>query len=330
MAWYVGVDVSKDALDACGISEEGKREARFDNNAQGIARLLAWAKALGKVAALGMEATGGYEFDLAGEALEAKLPTSVENPRRVKDFARAMGYLNKTDRADARAIAEFLRRIGPSPWRLADPHVRELAELTRHRSFLQGERNRIQNRLGHRKRLPELVVSQLEARLKTLDQEVDELDKARLGLVQKQEALHRDLEALVGIPGVGQTTALLVLAEAGDVENFPDAQSYASQSGLAPCRRESGKSQGRSQISKAGSRHLRGGLFLAGSVAARYHPEVMELRARLLAKGKTKMQALIACMRKLLMICYGVLKKVRNGEKPYYGKRPAKPNALTN
>lgn len=126
-AWFIGVDVSKAKLDACAFSEveAGLRQRSFANDPCGIAKLLAWASSLGRVQAFGMESTGGYELDLAIEALQKGLPVSVENPKRVRDFARSMGYLNKTDRVDARCIAQFLKRIGASAWSLAEPARRE-------------------------------------------------------------------------------------------------------------------------------------------------------------------------------------------------------------
>lgn len=152
-----------------------------------------------------------------------------------------------------------------------------------------------------------------------MEKDLLELEEARRRLVGAHEALSRDLEALLGITGVGEATALLVLSEAGDTQSYPDAQSYAAAAGLNPCRKESGTWKGRTGISKCGSRTLRSGLYLAASVASRHNPLVRAYRENLLARGKPKKQALVACMRKLLMICYGVLKAVRNGKTPFYG-----------
>jgi transposase len=325
MCYWVGNDISKDWIDCEVLGELTCHRRRFKNDPRGIDQLIKWSQSFGLVLALGMESTGGYELDLAVAAHLAGLPVSVENPRPIKDFARAMGFLNKTDVADAHAIAEFLRRIGPSPWRLADPVVRELSQLTRHRVFLLGELNRVCNRLEHKGSLPELVVEQLLALRVSLGGLISQVEQDRLRLVETGDTLQRDYQALIGIVGVGQTTAILVLSEAGDVEQFNDASTYAScRSGLNPTRRESGKWQGRSRISKQGSKLLRSGLFLAASVGSRYNPVLKAFKERLLAAGKTKMQALVACMRKLLMLCYGVLKAVRAGKEPYYGQKPLK------
>lgn len=316
----LGVDVCKASLDACLLLPGGRmEERRFANDAKGIAALLAWGEGASVV---GMESTGGYERDLALAATLAGRLVRVENPRRVRDFARATGRLNKTDRADARTIAGFLGRVEGRPWRLADETTRELEALTAHRAALLEERTRVQNRLGRRASLPALVARHLETRLCALDDEVREAEAERRRLAQADEGLARDLAALTGLPGVGEATALLVLARAGNVEDYPTAQAYAAAAGLAPCRRESGSWRGRSRISKQGDAALRSGLYMAAVVASRWDPVTRAFRDRLLANGKTRMQALVACMRKLLMRRYGVLKAVRAGKQPFYGERP--------
>ena len=231
----LGVDVCKAFLDAC-LLRPGARpeERRFANSPEGIAALLAWG---GDAPVVGMESTGGYERDLAAAAALAGRLVRVENPRRVRDFARATGRLNKTDRADARALAGFLARVEGRPWRLADPASRELEGLTAHRAALLEERTRLTNRLERRESLPALVARHLETRRCALDDELRETDAERGRLARADARLARDLAALTGMTGVGETTALLVLARAGNVEDFPDAQAYAAAAGLAPCRR---------------------------------------------------------------------------------------------
>lgn len=322
----LGVDVCKAFLDACLLSHGGARceQRRFDNDARGIAALLAWGKG---ASVLGMESTGGYERELALAGCQAGLLVRVENPRRVKDLARATGRRNKTDRSDARTIAEFLARVEGRPWRLADPVARELEGLTAHRAALLEERTRVQNRLGLRASLPALVVRHLETRLCALDDELREAEEARRLLVRGDEGLSRDLDALLGLKGVGETTAMLVLARAGNVEDYEGPQGYAAAAGLAPCRNESGNWRGRTRISKQGDAALRDGLCMAAVVASRRDPLMRAFRDRLLERGKTKKQAVVACMRKLLMRCYGVLRTVRAGKEPFYGERPPKQEA---
>jgi transposase len=319
MDWSIGVDVSKRQLDACALRDDKRVEKHFANSAKGISNLLAWAVGLGQVRVIGMESTGGYELDLAIASFAAGFVTSVENPRKIKNFAGAKNCLNKTDRADARIIAEFLKVMGFSTWRLADPLIREISLLTRHRATLIAECNRMGNRLEHRAHLPELVVRQLEETLAKAQANLKEVEKARLDLVKQSPTMMAEMKALTKISGISTVTALLILSEAGDVDQFMYASSYAAFSGMSPCRRESGNWRGRTGISKCGNPRIRGGLTMPGMAAIRFNPVIKAFRDRLLANGKTKMQALIACMRKLLMICFGVLKALRNGKTPYYG-----------
>jgi len=318
---FVGVDVSKSSLDACLLTRERPKERRFPNDEKGVARLLAWARELG-AGGVGMEATGGYERALALAAHASGLLVRVENPRRVRDSARASGRLNKTDRADARAIAEHLRRYEGRAWRPASPVARAMDGLTAHRAALLQERTRLGNRLERRGDLPALVAAQIDARLSALERDLEEVEAERRRIAREDAALARDAEALRGLPGVGEATALLVLALAGNVEDYPSAQSYAADAGLAPCRRESGAWKGKSRLSRQGDASLRSGLYMAAVAAARCDPLMRGFKERLLQRGKTKMQALVACMRKLLMRCYGVLKAVRSGKEPFYGHSP--------
>lgn len=322
LALSLGVDVCKFYLDACVLFSDGKKEERrFRNDASGIASLLSWGVSFG-VPVLGMESTGGYERNLALAGSSQGIPVRVENPRRIKDFARASGRVNKTDRADARAIAEFLSKMEGRPWRLAASSSRELEGLTQHRASLVAESRRHQNRLEHRETMPDLAVRQTEARLVSLKKDLAEVELERRRLIASDPSLSRDFAALVRLRGVGEEVAALVLARAGNIEDYPNAQSYAASAGVAPCRRESGEWRGKSRISKRGDAALRSGLFLPALCAARYDPVLKEFRARLLANGKTKLQAAVACIRKLLMRIYGILKAVRAGKEPYYGEKP--------
>ena len=316
----LGVDVCKGFLDACHLKPDGsRRERRFANDAKGIAELLAWGAG---ARVLGMESTGGYERGLARAGTASGLLVRVENPRRVRDFARASGRLDKTDRADARAIAEYLPRFEGRAWSPAEPKARELEGLAAHRAALIGERTRLGNRLGHREELPALVARPLDERLRSLARELDEVEAERRRLVEEDEGLRRDRDALPGLKGVGEATAPLVLSLAGNVEDYPSAQGYAAAAGLAPCRRESGSWKGRARISRQGDASRRAGLSMAAVVASRHDPLLRGFRERLVERGKTPVQAVVACMGKLLMRCYGVLKAVRAGKEPFYGQRP--------
>jgi transposase len=318
-SWWVGIDVCLRSLDVSALSGPGEvRNHQFANNAKGIKSLLKFLRSLEEVSWVGMESTGGYEYEAACAIAEGGLRLCVENPRRIRDFARALHILNKTDKVDARAIALYLQKMEPRAWNLTQAHIRELSMLTRHRQSLLDESTRISNRLSHQARLPQLAVNQLQERLRHIQKDIDEVDRERQRIVSEHPDLQRDVEALCRQAGIGMTTAILLVAEAGDIENYPDAESYAASSGLSPCRVESGLYRGKTRISRFGNEHLRKGLYLPASRAARCDARFIHLRERLLARGLTKQQALVACMRKLLLLSYGILKRVRSGQQPFY------------
>lgn len=319
---FIGIDVCKKHLDACALAPGARPTSRrFDNDAKGQAGLLEWALSLaaeGAGARFCMESTGGYELELASLLAARGLFVSVENPRRIKAYAQAAGLSNKTDRADARAIAGYLMRMDPRPWSLAPAVRRELALLLRHREGLLEQRNAAASRLEHERALPAFVVSQLRSLLALLDLQLEEAERERSRLVRSDEGLRAQVEALCGIPGVREATAALLLSEMGDARGFERAEEWAAQAGLFPRRRESGDFRGASFMSKAGNAHVRRALFMPAMSARRWNAPVRDLADRMRDKGRKPVQILVACMRKLLLQCYGVLKALAEGREPVY------------
>lgn len=317
--FWIGIDVSKAHLDVCALAvDKSQVNKQFVNDPAGIAALIVWANGLGQIAAFGMESTGGYELALAKAAFAAGLPVSVSNPRRVRDLARALNSLNKTDRADARVIAFYLQKVGAALWRPKSPLAAELTALSRRRGELVTEINRLFNQINSPRTLPKVVEEQYRTSLAQAKVWIEAIDEAQRQLIEQNDELRDQRSALVNIKGIGIVTASLILSEAGPVSDYESAKAYAAAAGLHPLRRESGAWRGKSSITKTGNKRLRSGIFLAASVAARYDPRLKAFKERLLKAGKTKMQALIACMRKLLMICYGILKAIEKGKTPFY------------
>jgi transposase len=308
---FVGIDVSKDSLDACLLPPTGKqRQADFANDATGFAALLAWADrhAGGLVLHFCLEATDPYsEAPALALALAGRL-VSVANPARVKAHAAAAGQGNKADPADARAIAAFARDRQPAAWQPPTPEVRQLQGLVRRVEDLVEMAAREKGRLAS----PALTRPARRSVQRTIRLLVKEADKVRAeadALVAATEALRADRELLETIPGVGRQTATIVLAELPALEQLPSAQSAAASAGLAPREHRSGTSvRKRTRLSKAGNARLRKALYLPTLTAIRFNPLLQGFFDRLVRAGKPKMQTVGACMRKLVMICYGVLK----------------------
>ena len=308
----VGIDVSQHTLDACYLpaSDARPRSASFANDAAGHAALLAWASALAPDTLPGfcLESTGAYGEALALALSDAGRHVAVVNPARVKYAGLMRGQGNKTDKADARLIAEYATRERPPAWAPPRPEVRELQALTRRRDDLRALAAREKTRLAG----PGLTAAERKSVRRTaafLAREADRLGHQADALIAASAALRAGRALRESIPGVGATTAQAILAERPEPARFATAQQAAAYAGLAPREYSSGSSvRKRTRLSKAGNARLRKALYLPALTAIRFNPLLKAFFERLVAAGKAKMAAVGACMRKLLMIAYGVLK----------------------
>ena len=328
----VRIDMAKKDFEAClldGVKEKPRSRHSACNKLSGFASMVSWAKkeAKGEEIIFCMESTGGYEFALACDLADAGFRVCVENPRRIKHFAISMGFANKTDRADARAIAAYALAMNPSSWVLMDKARRDISRLSRHRENLMKDLNRVQNRMEHIDSLPEMERKQLRKQEKFIQELIKELDLEQERLVEQSGTIKEKIAILDPIPGIAFLSGLTIVAEMPDVSLYDDGETWVAQAGMFPRRRESGQMTGKSRMSKAGNAHIRRMLYMSATVAMRTHPTIKAFRERLLAAGKTKKQARVACMRKLLLICFGVLKAHSQGRKPFYGTPPAKPKS---
>jgi transposase len=308
---FVGIDVSKDTLDTCLILPGGKvKEHVFSNDAKGHATLLAWAQRHAKDAAIHfcMEATGPYSEAIAMHLADAGRLVSVVNPTRIKYAGLAWGRSNKTDRADARLIAEYTCREHPPAWQPPSPQVRELQALVRRIDDLTEMAAREKGRLSS-PALTTAVRKSVERTVRLLEKEAAKLRAAADELVTATASLEASRTLLESIPGIGRQTATTILAELPAVERLPSAESAAAYCGMSPRQFRSGTSvQKRTRLSKSGNARLRKALFLPTQTAVRFNPVLQGFFEKLVKANKPRMQAIGACMRKLVMICYGVLK----------------------
>jgi transposase len=322
---FAGIDVSKDTLDCCLLLPGGRsKEHAFGNDARGHAALLAWADrhAAGRPVHFCLEATGPYSEAPAVAMADAGKLVSVVNPTRVKYAGLARGRGNKTDKADAKLIAGYAARENPPAWQPPSPEVRELQGLVRRIDDLVEMAAREKGRLASPALTP-AVRKSVQRTVRLLEREAGRLREQADALVAATPALAAGRALLESIPGVGRRTATTVLAELPAVDRLPSAQSAAAYCGLSPREYTSGTSvRKRTRLSKAGNPRLRKALFLPTQTAVRFNPLLRGFFERLVAAGKPKMQAIGACMRKLLMICYGVLKN-RQPFDPQWASRTA-------
>jgi transposase len=311
MPAWIGIDVSKDTLDACLLREQGKPlHQQLKNEPTGFAKLLRWGQHHAPDTPLHfcLESTGAYSTALALYLAEAGQKVSVVNPFRVKHAAIGGGAGNKTDKADAKAIADYCRKEQPAPWRLATSEARTLLALMRRLGSLQEHLTQEEGRLLE----PSLIApveQSLQQTIAFLQAEILRVREQIEEHVQKHPLLAEDKALLTSIPGIGDLTALWIMAELPDVRQFASAQSAAAYAGLNPRQYQSGTSVKKpTRLSKAGNGRLRRALYMPALSAYRFNPVLKDLFERLRKRGLCKKAALCAVMRKLLMLAYGVLK----------------------
>lgn len=292
---YVGIDVAKNSFEVAVTGEH--QTLQLSNEEAGHAELCQLLIPLAPRLVL-LEATGGYEQDLALALAAAGLRISVINPRQARDFARCTGKLAKTDRIDAQALRSFAAMLdaqGHEPRALADEQRRELTALVVRRrqlvAMLVAERQRLA--VAHRKAKPSIlgIMDAIAAQLSDVDGE----------LKQHIQAHHADLARLLtSVKGVGPTTASTLLAQLPELGQLNRKQITALV-GLAPMNRDSGTLRGQRHIF-GGRADVRRVLYVAALVGTRFNPVLKAFYARLLGAGKAKKVALVACMHKLLVI----------------------------
>lgn len=308
---WAGIDVSKATLDVCLLLETGKPVfGKFSNDKPGHSQLLKWAQRLSKATAIHfcMEATGSYGNACALHLADAKQMVSVVNPSFLHYWTLSRGHGNKTDKADAQAIAEYCRTEKPALWRAAASDIRELTALVRHYDNLKEHATQLMNRLSGPDVTP-LVAKSLNKLLKQINTEIAAVQKLIDKHIDSNPTLRRDRDLLVTIPGIAATTAAKILSELPDVSQFVSASAAAKYGGLSPSQHESGTSVRRkTKLFKGGNRRLKTALYMPALTAIRYNEPVKQIYQRLKSKGHVGKSALVAAMRKLLMIAVGVLR----------------------
>ena len=298
---FVGIDVAKAHLDLA-IRPAGTHE-RYRNDEAGIAqirdRLQAQAPTL-----VALEATGGLEVPLAAALAAAGLAVAVVNPRQVRDFARAVGQLAKTDALDAHLLARFAEVVRPQPRPLPDAQAQNLSALLARRrqviAMLVAEQQRLPT-------TPPALRPRVEAHIAWLRQERDELDRELRRQIRASPAWREDDDLLQSVPGIGPVVATTLIAELPELGRLNRKQ-IATLVGVAPLNCESGILRGR-RIVWGGRARIRAVLWMGTLVAVQRNPAIRAFYQRLVASGRPKKVALTACMHKLLLILNALLRQ---------------------
>lgn len=299
MQTYVGVDVSKGYLD---VAVDGGAAWRTTNDPQGIAALVTRLAALPGALAV-LEATGGWEGAAVAAMHAAGLPLAVVNPRAVRDFARGMGQVAKTDRLDAAVLAWYAAAARLTPQPAPDAATTALRATLARRTdlvtMLAGERSRLLLAPMH-------LTASLDAHCAWLAAEIAALDAALQAEIAAHTAWRAQRQRLMSVPGVGPvlaTTPLAAVPELGTLSH----KEIAALVGVAPFNRDSGTHRGRRAV-WGGRRAVRGPLYMATLAATRCNPAIRAFFARLRTAGKAFKAAMVACMHKLLTILNAMTK----------------------
>lgn len=297
---YIGIDVSKATLDIFILPN--KKYMQFSNDAEGIQKFLNKVRLFSNTLIV-MESTGGYESLVSQELSKAHVNTCVINPRQIRDFAKAAGRLAKTDKVDAQIIALFASKMEPKPNVVYNEKQQKmLASNVRRRQLIDmivAEKNRFDKATAEQKESIQRV-------LKILEQELALIEANQEQLIAHDNLLTEKKEILNSIKGIGLVTATAMLCELPELGSLSSKQ-IAALAGLAPFNRDSGTLKGKRTI-WGGRASVRTALYMPTLVAIKHNPQIKAFYQRLCQAGKLKMTALIACMRKLLIIMNAMIR----------------------
>lgn len=316
MTHYIGIDVSKAKLDVAWLKDADKLKVKtkvFKNNKDDFDHFINWLKTnvsddLSDIHVT-LEATGVYHENVAYFLHDKGIAISIVNPAYVRSYADSLGSRNKTDKKDSILLARYAHSAKPELWTPPPVEARQLKSLLTRLDALQQDLQRELNRKEKAdatdtapivKQSIETMINALEVAIAKLNDDIDDH-------VDKHPKLKHDQELLQTIKGVGQATSRQMLSLMHNKE-FTKASQVAAFIGLVPRHIESGQFKGKSRLAKNGSSSIRAKLYMAAVVSTKWNPDIKAQYERLLAKGKCKMQAICAAMRKLVHICYGVLK----------------------
>lgn len=309
MQSILGIDVSKDKHDLILICEGGKFHKVISNDAKGFDRLGKWLKKHQVIELHAcLEATGQYGEPVAEWLYNQGHQVSVVNPARLKHYGESKLHRNKTDKADADLIAEFCLKEKPGLWKPLSPEIKHLRALIRRLQALKDNMQQEKNRLQSGEK-DVWVTNDLATHITFLQERINATLKEIEDLIDQSPILKSQQKLLTSIPGIGDLTANTLLAEVGDFSAFENAPQLAAYAGLNPKGHRSGSSvHKKTRVSKQGRAELRRCLYMPAVSALSSNPVIRSLAYRMSLTNHEKMEIVVAAMRKLLHLAYGVLK----------------------
>ncbi len=318
----VGLDLAKEKFDACFsvLDDKGcitvKSTRSFPNTKSGFADLDKWVakwQRPGVETFFVMEATGVYYENLAWHLHQQQRQVSVVLANLAKKYLQSLGHKSKNDKTDARGLAHMGAERILAPWRPLSRQLYLLRKLTRERQQISKARTSVKNLLhaeGPTLRKGQSTAGRLEKTLALFDRQLREIDQELEAAVAQDEALKAKIDKITSIKGLGLLTAVTIVAETNGFALFKNQRQLVSFAGYDVVENQSGKRAGKTRISKKGNSHIRRSLFMPAFNTVRYGlPVFKQLYERLIAKGRTKMQAYVALQKKLLVLVYTLWRK---------------------
>lgn len=299
-----GIDISSTTLDVAILDDSGKFEAVSCPNTKAAARKLAKALANKTVVLVVVEATGGYEIPIMAALAAEGVAFARVNPRQVRDFAKGIGRLAKTDPIDARVLALFGERAKPRVTILPTADEARLKALSLRRRQLIDARVAEKNHRG--KVVEKDIKASIERVIESLDDEIEIIEEAITDLISKNQPMRVRRELIESIPGIAAATSATVISDLPEL-GVRSSSVLKALVGVAPFNADSGGVRGERRI-QGGRASLRQALYMAAQTGYRHNPCLKPFYDRLRAKGKSHKQAVIACVAKLVSIMNAIVK----------------------
>lgn len=311
--FYVGIDVGQEELVVC---LQGSKPRGFRHNTKGIGTMLEWSREVSCGAELHfcLEATGVYGYSLATSLVSRfGVRVSIVNPAQIASFAKAQLRRAKTDNIDARVILAFAQSQHPPCWKPESKTQRQLYHLVAQADRLRRMLRQLSNRdhsFKYVTDLPEEINKSQQSLHRSIEKQLANINQAIEKLCTKDTELKEQVDLLCSIPGIANHSAVRILAYSKNVIEERDSKALIAHAGLAPSQKQSGISiRGKSRIAKQGDRRLRNALYMPALVAAYHNPVLKAFYQRLIDNGKPKLVALVAVMKKLLLLIQAILKR---------------------
>lgn len=311
----IGIDVSKLDLSISLLIDNKHYQTKIDNNQQGFKAFIRWIKKYGAEshARACMESTGFYGLAFANFLHKNNFEVSVVNPLCISAFAKSKLSRHKTDKIDSMIIAEYASKNNLPLYAPKPKVLLEIQNLYRCLQNLKLQYVQINNFLENKDQLPKSVCSSYNRLSKNIVNEISKIEEEIDRIITNNTEIKQKVDNIQTIPGIGKITAISIIAEASSFESFNNdnnARELAAYAGLTPKHRMSGTSvRGKSSISKIGSSRLRKALYFPAIVAKNHNPMFKKFSQKLASKGKPTKVIIVAIMRKLLHIVFGVVKK---------------------